>query len=197
MTKPIDYIGKTWEFFRLLRLNPRALYLLVETIITGGLSWRIRAWQAEKKVAQITSGMFEAKGDEYRSAYRDWQDVEEQARFGMTLSKEGKINVQKMLDAGVSEPQIRTWVVNGHMNRDGIIKYRHYNVENKTVFLLGWIWHGLVVVSAFLFVVYAWVLPGPIWKKSVVTLIVVVFFSLMGILMNATSISALPPQKNS
>lgn len=195
MTNPIDRVGASGNFFRLLVQNPKSRYLALEGLITGGLSWRIRAWLAERHLARTTEGVFEASGDEYETTYRAWQDSKFQARFGRLLSKKGKKRIQHLLDKDIPEPIIRTWIVNGHIDEDGTLNPRRRTVADPIVRLLGWIWHGLVVVSAFIFIVYVWALPGAVWRKILATAGLLIFFSFMSILMNSTSLSSLPPRR--
>tara|TARA_R110002096_G_scaffold436045_1_gene666020 strand:+ start:6349 stop:6951 length:603 start_codon:yes stop_codon:yes gene_type:complete len=195
MKKSSERIRTAGEFFRLLRQVPQSRYLAFENLLTGGLSWRIRAWYAERRLAKVTQNQFEASGDEFDAGYKKWQDLDCQARFGKPLSDTGRSVVRRLVDSGTPEPKIRTWIVNGHMDEDGNLMPRYRRIADRIVRALAWVWHGLVVTTAVLFVVYAWSLPGPTWKKVAATVGVLLFFLIMSALMNSTSLSALPPRE--
>ena len=194
MSKADDRIEAVSRFFRLLIDSPKHCFLSFENMITGGLSWRLRAWCAERRLARDTKNQFEANGPEFEASYETWQNLDRRARFGSTLSKTGKASVRKLIDAGVSESEIRTWIVNVHMDADGKLNPRYRGFVDRLVRWLAWLWHGLVVAAGLLFVAYTWSLPGAILLKIAATIVQMFFFLVMSALMNSISLSALPPR---
>lgn len=183
------------EFFALIRAKRQSWYLAMEGLLTSGLYWHMKARMCERTLARKTSGVFEASGDEFEELCDEWEEQRERAIYGKPLSLVKKLGILKLEDNGLSTSQIRTWNINGHLNKKGELAPHYRGKTDTYVETLGWTWHVIVGASATLFLILTWSLPGPLWKKIVATIIELVFFAVMSTLMNSTSLSALPPRK--
>ncbi len=197
MSKSGDRIGEVSHFMQLLAHRPISRYLESEGLLTGGFYWRIKARLARRNIARNTKDLYEAGGNEFEAEYESWQDLVYRAKFGESLSELGRKTTRKLVDDGIAEAKIRMWIVNKHMDVDGVLRPYYRGWVDTIVNCLGWIWHTLVVLTFTIFTAFAWSLPGLLWKKLLVTIGLVAFFLLMSVLMNSTSLSALPPTKKS
>ncbi len=193
MMKRRDPVSTMATFAKRLTDPQRCYFLAFEALVTGGALWRIRAWLAERALCRSTKNQFEASGEEYEERYKAWQALYETARFGKPLTPEMRATVVRHTTAGVCEPKLRTWIINGHMgtsgrlrNRDGA---RHALIESS----LGWAWHVLVAITSVLFLTLTWALPGALHVKFFATVFLAFFFLLMSALMNSVTLSTLPP----
>jgi len=196
MMKRRDPISTMAAFAKRLTEPRRCYFLAFEGLVTGGFLWRIRAWLAERTLYHSTKDQFEASGEEFEKRYKAWQALYETARFGTTLrgKKVLQATLRRLTRAGVCEPKLRTWIINGYLGTDGQLRNRDWTQQDRFTSALGWAWHLLVAVTSILFLTLTWTLPGALLVKFIVTMVLTVFFLLMSALMNSVSLSRLPPR---
>ena len=190
MIRKVDVAPK---FLKLHASRPVAKYLELESLLAGGFLPRLRAIAAERRLARHTEGEWEASGQEYENLCDELNYLQNASILGKPFGKEAMQNIQKIIDAGISEAYIRNWVVNGHIGADGLITETRSEPKTILTSILGWVWHALTGLTTVLFLAYAWALPGPFPNKLLATLLILCVFGILSILMNSQSLSALPP----
>lgn len=189
----IKKIDATPKFLRLHASRPVAKYLELESLLAGGFLSRFRAMAAERRLARHTEGQWEASGPEYEHLYDELNELQNAALLGKSFGDDAMRNIQKIRDAGISEPYIRNWVVNGHINAAGLVVKRDSEPRINLTRVLGWVWHALTAFTTLLFLVYALALPGPLLNKLFAIVLILSVFGVLSSLMNSQSLSALPP----
>ena len=191
MNLNLDKFYATVRFLSSLRRTSSSWFSRFESSLTGGLYWRTKAWRTEAELLRRTNGEWELPPDA-ESELQDRLLVEQdRADYGVEISESARDSLDELHSIGFTHPRIKAWFATGQISPDGHISPNDHH--EQLVRVLGWSWHSIVIVSAALFLLLTWCLPGPIWKKIIASAIEVVFFLIMAALMNARSLSALPP----
>lgn len=183
----------TEGFFFLFGRRSAARYLEFEHFLAGGFLWWLRAYIAERRLVWNTKGHVEAAGPKFETLYKQWSDLNTLATFGKIFAEPAVEKVARLTDIGIPLPVIRNWALNGHIDQDGSIVDKDSRVKLLLTRVLGSTWHTLTAVTATLFLTYSWALQGPISRKTLASLLILVVFGLFASLMNSRSFSALPP----
>lgn len=179
------------RFFEKHRTTPGAWFLRFEGLITGGLIWLVKSKLTDRRLLRDTDGLFEIPDNAHSGLQKQLLAEQDCADYGVSVGESLRDTIEELERQGIPPAKIRTWIISEHISSDGELHAGRQ--RNPLLWSLGWTWHLIVVVTAVLFLALTWTLPGPIWKKAVVSAIEILFFLIMAALMNSRSLSTLPP----
>ena len=180
------------QFLRKHRTTTGAWFLRFEGLITGGLIWLVKSKLTDRQLLSETEDQFEIDNDAHSELRKQLLAEQDRRDYGIPVGAALRDKIEELERKGVPSAKIRTWIVNQHISSEG--EFHSDRKRSPLVWSLGWAWHLIVVVTAILFLVLTWALPGPIVKKAVVSIVEILFFLILAALMNSRSLSTLPPE---
>lgn len=192
MSNDLSMLRTVVKFFDKHRTAPGAWFLRFEGLITGGIVWLVKSKFTDRRLLRETDGVFEISDDAHGDLQKQLLTEQDYTDYGVPVGISLREKIEVLESMGVPAAKIRTWIINRHLSPKG--KFVSDRKRDPRVWLLGWAWHLIVITTAILFLTLTWALPGPIWKKAVVSVVEILFFLIMAALMNSQSLSTMPPK---
>lgn len=186
-------LDATVQYLSSLRRTSSSWFSRFESSLTGGLYWKAKARRTETELLRRTEGKWEISLDAESELQDRLVTEQDRANYGVEVSESARDTLDELHSNGFSSPRIKAWFATRQISQDGHVSPNKR--RERLVCVLGWSWHLIVLITALLFLVLTWALPGAVWKKVILSAVEVLFFLVMAALMNSRSLSALPPRR--